>query len=163
MPSLDTPAALRDALRTIAGNLWFSWVPGARALFAQLDAARFAELDRNPSALLADLTDAELAAAATPDLHERTESVLAELRAERDRRTWWDRRGEDEGFGVAYFSTEFGLDESLPIYSGGLGVLAGDHLKSASDLGVPLVAVGLFYREGYFRQYLDGQVWQQER
>jgi starch phosphorylase len=163
MPSLDTPAALRDALRTIAGNLWYSWVPGARALFAELDAARFAELDHNPSALLADLTDAELAAAATPDLLERTESVLAELRAERDRRTWWDRRGEDEGFGVAYFSTEFGLDESLPIYSGGLGVLAGDHLKSASDLGVPLVAVGLFYREGYFRQYLDEKDWQHER
>jgi starch phosphorylase len=163
MPSLDTPPALRDALRAIACNLWFSWMPGARALFAELDAVRFAELDHNPSAVLADLTDAELEAAATPDFLERVQGVLAELQAERGRRTWWERRGEDERFGVAYFSAEFGLDESLPIYSGGLGVLAGDHLKSASDLGVPLVAVGLFYREGYFRQYLDEQDWQQER
>jgi glycogen phosphorylase len=163
MPSLDTPPALRDALRAIACNLWFSWMPGARALFAELDAVRFAELDHNPSAVLADLTDAELEAAATPDFLERVQGVLAELQAERGRRTWWERRGEDERFGVAYFSSEFGLDESLPIYSGGLGVLAGDHLKSASDLGVPLVAVGLFYREGYFRQYLDEQDWQQER
>ena len=105
-------------------------------------------------------TDDELAAAATPEYVERLERVLAELAAERERRTWWQRREEDDAFCVAYFSCEFGLDESLPIYSGGLGVLAGDHLKSASDLGVPLVGVGLFYREGYFRQQLDENDWQ---
>ena len=65
--------------------------------------------------------------------------------------SWWRRTHGDTGFLVAYFSPEFGLSEALPIYSGGLGVLAGDHLKSASDLGVPLVGVGLFYRQGYFR------------
>jgi glycogen phosphorylase len=70
--------------------------------------------------------------------------------------TWWERTHGDPGFLVAYFSPEFGLSEGLPLYSGGLGVLAGDHLKSASDLGVPLVAVGLFYREGYFEQALEG-------
>src|ERR671911_2120132 len=70
--------------------------------------------------------------------------------------SWWSRSHGNEGdFLVAYFCLEFGLDESLPIYSGGLGVLAGDHLKAASDLGVPLVGVGLLYREGYFRQHLD--------
>src|SRR5205085_11514059 len=94
---------------------------------------------------------------------ERAARVQATLAAEAERRTWWQRREEDDAFLVAYFSSEFGLDESLPIYSGGLGVLAGDHLKSASDLGVPLVAVGLFYREGYFRQELDDQDWQTER
>src|SRR5918995_6060370 len=78
--------------------------------------------------------------------------------------SWWSRsHGGEEDFLVAYFCLEFGLDESLPIYSGGLGVLAGDHLKSASDLGVPLVGVGLLYREGYFRQALDESGWQVER
>ena len=70
--------------------------------------------------------------------------------------SWWQRaRGEDDDLLVAYFWTEFAIDERLPVYSGGLGVLAGDHLKSASELGVPLVGVGLFYERGYFRQTLD--------
>ncbi len=162
MHPLDSPASLREALREIAGNLWFSWLADARAVFEELDPARFAALDHNPTALLAEVTDEELAAAA-PRIVERVERVMDELAAERDRRTWWQRRQEDESFGVAYFSCEFGLDESLPIYSGGLGVLAGDHLKSASDLGVPLAAVGLFYRQGYFRQQLDAHDWQRER
>ena len=159
----DNPAAVRDALATVAGNLWFTWLPGARALFEELDPERFAALDHNPTALLAELSDAELAARAGAEFLERVERVLAEFEAEASRRTWWERRGEDDRFCVAYFSCEFGLDESLPIYSGGLGVLAGDHLKSASDLGVPLVAVGLFYRNGYFRQRLDASDWQAER
>jgi glucan phosphorylase len=72
--------------------------------------------------------------------------------------SWWDRRhGREDGFLVAYFCMEFGLDESLPLYSGGLGVLAGDHLKAASELGVPLVGVGPLYRDGYFRQSLDAK------
>jgi glycogen phosphorylase len=153
--SFDHPASLRAALARIAGNLWFSWLPGARALFESLDPDRFAAVGHNPTALLADLSDDELAARATPDVRERLHRVLAELDREEQRRTWWERRNENDLFGVAYFSTEFGLDESLPIYSGGLGVLAGDHLKSASDLGVPVVGVGLFYHEGYFRQQLD--------
>src|SRR5882757_2373582 len=125
MSGIDGTASVRDALREIAGNFWFTWLPGARALIEELDPPPF--------------------------------------EAETRRSTWWERRDEDDRFGVAYFSSEFGLDESLPIYSGGLGVLAGDHLKSASDLGVPLTAVGLFYREGYFRQQLDETGWQVER
>ena len=163
MDSLDSPAAVRETLRTIAGNLWFTWLPGARALFEDLDPKRFAALDHNPTALVAELSDEELARATTPDYLERLARVRAAIDAEVDRRTWWERRGEDGRFGVAYFSAEFGLDGSLPIYSGGLGVLAGDHLKSASDLGVPLVGVGLFYREGYFRQRLTDADWQEER
>src|SRR5437867_4773507 len=78
--------------------------------------------------------------------------------------TWWSQtHGGDSDVLVAYFSMEFGLETRLPIYSGGLGVLAGDHLKAASDLGVPLVGVGLFYRHGYFRQELSVDGWQQER
>jgi starch phosphorylase len=163
MSAFWRPAAVRDALRTIAGNFWFTWLPGARDLVEELDPARFEALDHNPTALLAALSDDELAARATPEYVERLQRVLATLDAETARRTWWDRRDEDDRFGVAYFSCEFGLDESLPIYSGGLGVLAGDHLKSASDLGIPLTAVGLFYREGYFRQQLDDTGWQVER
>jgi starch phosphorylase len=163
MHPLDSPAAVREALRAIAGNLWFTWLPGARALFEDLDAERFAALDHNPTALLAELRDERLATAATADYLERLERVRAAIAAERQRSTWWERRAEDGRFRVAYFSAEFGLDGSLPIYSGGLGVLAGDHLKSASDLGVPLVGVGLFYREGYFRQRLNDADLQEER
>src|SRR5579862_2922608 len=164
MSHFDNPASLRDALQRIAENLWFSWLPGARAVFAELDAGRFADLGDNPTALLAELSDDRLTAAlASADFREHVEQVLSELDAEAARATWWQGRREDDRFSVAYFSTEFGLDESLPIYSGGLGILAGDHLKSASDLGVPLVAVGLFYREGYFRQQLDETDWQGER
>jgi glycogen phosphorylase len=160
MNELDTPAALRDALRELAGNLWFSWIPGAREVFARLDPERFAALDHNPTALLAELSDDTLWERTPRDLLGRARHELA---AERARRTWWARRSEDTGLLVAYFSCEFGLDESLPIYSGGLGVLSGDHLKSASDLGLPLVGVGLFYRNGYFRQHLDESGWQTER
>jgi starch phosphorylase len=163
MNALDNPAALRNALAAVASNLWFTWLPGARTLFEELDPERFAALDHNPIALLAELSDEQLATRADAEYLERVERVLAELEDETQRRTWWERRGEDDRFCVAYFSCEFGLDESLPIYSGGLGVLAGDHLKSASDLGVPLVAVGLFYRNGYFRQLLDATDWQEER
>jgi starch phosphorylase len=160
---LDGPAALRDALRAIASNLAFSWIPGARGLFADLDRERFDALDHNPVALLAERSDDDLARALTPEYAERVERVLEALRFELERPSWWEQRREDERFCIAYFSCEFGLDESLPIYSGGLGVLAGDHLKSASELGVPLTGVGLYYRFGYFRQQLDESGWQTER
>jgi glycogen phosphorylase len=163
MTSIDNPAALREALSAVAGNLSFSWIPGARALFDDLDAKRFVELDHNPTALLAELSDDPLARALTPEYAGRVLHVLGASEAELRGRTWWERRDEDSRFCVAYFSCEFGLDESLPIYSGGLGVLSGDHLKSAHELGIPLVAVGLLYREGYFRQSLDEHGYQLER
>ncbi|HET7567106.1 MAG TPA: alpha-glucan family phosphorylase [Gaiellaceae bacterium] len=159
----DSPAALRRDLEEVAHDLAFSWTPGARSLFADLDPDRFEALDHNPTAFLAELPEEAFAAALERGLGERTAEVRASLERQRTRRTWWDRRNEDERFCVAYFSCEFGLDESLPIYSGGLGVLAGDHLKSASGLGVPLVAVGLMYRRGYFRQSLDENDRQTER
>ena len=160
---IDSPAALREALSAVAGNLSFSWLPDARGVFRDLDAARFGALHHNPTALLAEVSDEDLARALTPGYASRVGTVLAAAAAELEGPTWWERRGEDPGFSVAYFSCEFGLDESLPIYSGGLGVLSGDHLKSASELGVPLAAVGLLYRRGYFHQQIDAEGRQVER
>jgi starch phosphorylase len=148
-------ATLRSALVEVASDFSFSWIAEARLLFADLDPRRFAELHHNPTALVSELTDDDLARALTPDYLERLERVQGRLVRDRGEETWWRDRGGPADFLVAYFSAEFGLDESLPIYSGGLGVLAGDYLKAASELGVPLVGIGLFYRRGYFRQRLD--------
>ena len=146
---------LRAALGEIAGNFSFSWTPGARSLFSDLEQRRFGELGHNPTALLSELTDTDLGRALTPEYALKLGRVQERLAAEAERTTWWDEGERPRDFLVAYFSAEFGLDESLPIYSGGLGILAGDHLKSASELGVPLVGVGLNYFRGYFRQRLD--------
>ena len=148
MSTFDSPASVRDALRTLAGNFWFSWLPGARALVTssiptlrgsrpQPARARCRALQRRARRP----GDAGLPGA-TPA------GARDDSRPRRAADTWWERQREDDRFSVAYFSCEFGLDESLPIYSGGLGVLAGDHLKSASDLGVPLVGVGLLLPRG---------------
>ena len=155
---------VRAALDELAGNFAFSWHPSTRALFERLDRGTWERVERNPRALLAELPDDALARAADdPGFRVALEEARAEVVTELERETWWERQGHDRDFLAAYFSTEFGLDESLAIYSGGLGVLAGDHLKSSSDLGVPLVGVGLLYREGYFRQGLDESGWQVER
>jgi glycogen phosphorylase len=163
MREIHDGASLRAALADIASNFSFSWVPGARALFAELAPERFAALGHNPTALLSELTDEDLGRALATEYAVRIGRVEERLSIVRERRTWWEERGLPDDFLVAYFSTEFGLDESLPIYSGGLGILAGDHLKAASELGVPLVGVGLFYRRGYFRQRLDEDDRQVER
>jgi starch phosphorylase len=155
MQEVHDAATLRETLTEIASNFSFSWTPGARALFADLAPERFAALGHNPTALLSELTDDDLGRALTPEYAVRLGRVQERLAVECERRTWWQEQDMPDDFLAAYFSAEFGLDESLPIYSGGLGILAGDHLKAASELGVPLVAVGLFYRRGYFRQRLD--------
>jgi glycogen phosphorylase len=148
-------ATLRAALLEIASDFSFTWIAEARLLFDALEPRRFAELQHNPTALLSELTDRDLARALTPDYLERLSRVQGRLARDRGAETWWGNRRGSSDLLVAYFSAEFGLDESLPIYSGGLGVLAGDYLKAASELGLPLVAIGLFYRRGYFRQRLD--------
>jgi glycogen phosphorylase len=154
---------LRAALDAIAGNFSFSWTPGARALFAELAPERFAALGHNPKALLSELTDEDLDEALTIEYAQRLGRVQEALDAEARRLTWWGEQELPDDFLVAYFSAEFGLDQSLPVYSGGLGILAGDHLKAASELGVPLVGIGLYYRRGYFRQRLDDGDRQVER
>jgi starch phosphorylase len=148
-------AALRAALLEIAGDFSFTWIAEARLLFAELEPRRFAGVHHNPTALLSELTDEDLARALTSDYLERLARVQRRLARDRGEETWWRSRGGPSDLLVAYFSAEFGLDESLPVYSGGLGVLAGDYLKAASELGIPLVGMGLFYRRGYFQQRLD--------
>jgi starch phosphorylase len=148
-------ASLRSALAEIASDFSFTWIAETRLLFDALDPRRFGELHHNPTALLSELTDDDLGRALTPDYLERLARVQGRLARDRGEETWWRERHRPDDLLVAYFSAEFGLDESLPIYSGGLGVLAGDYLKAASELGLPLVGIGLFYRRGYFRQRLD--------
>jgi starch phosphorylase len=156
---------LRGALDGLARNLAYAWSPRTRALFRELDPVDWHEADHNPIVLLGGITDDRLERAAEDaDYCSRVEAAQAALADELARPAWWDGLGDaPEDFLVAYFSTEFALDESIPIYSGGLGVLAGDHLKSASELNVPLVGIGLYYDRGYFRQWLDDTGWQRER
>jgi starch phosphorylase len=149
-------------LQRIAYNLWWSWEPEAIALFQRLDPELWRLTRHNPLEMLGNLQQATLEVLMAD---EGFMSHLAQVEERLDDylccRTWYDRHG-NPGARIAYFSMEFGLHESLPIYSGGLGILAGDHLKSASDLGLPLVGVGLLYRQGYFRQQLNLEGWQQE-
>jgi starch phosphorylase len=158
-------APLQERLWTLARNLWWSWDHNSSSVFLDLDPARWNELNHNPVALLTELPLAKLEArAAEIMLHSRVNyayrRMLEYLEADR---TWGAKNaGVLRPHPVAYFSAEFGLHESLPVYSGGLGVLAGDHIKSASDLDIPLVGIGLFYGQGYFRQRLDVNGWQRE-
>jgi len=158
-------APLQERLWALARNLWWSWDHNSSSLFLDLDPARWNELNHNPVALLGELPLAKLEArAAELMLHSRVNyayrRMLEYLEADR---TWGAKNaGVLRPHPVAYFSAEFGVHESLPVYSGGLGVLAGDHIKSASDLDIPLVGIGLFYGQGYFRQRLDLAGWQRE-
>ena len=153
------------ALERIAMNLWWTWNPDAIALFRRLDEDLFSTTAHNPVKMLGVIDQDRLEAFADDGgFLAHMDRVDATLYSYMETKTWFsEEHPEGQGTRLAYFSAEFGLHESLPIYSGGLGVLAGDHLKSASDLGIPLVAVGLMYQQGYFRQYLNAEGWQQER
>jgi starch phosphorylase len=163
------PARLQT-LNKLAHNLWYSWNYEAVALFRRIDVHLWDNVDHSPVKMLG---------AVSPDRVQELlddEGFLAQMdRVEQSFQsylnapTWFQETFAQEHpelaekLVIAYFSAEFGIHESVPVYSGGLGVLSGDHLKSASDLGLPLTGVGLMYREGYFRQYLTGDGWQQER
>jgi starch phosphorylase len=161
VPSLPEELA---ALQRIAYNLWWSWDIEAINLFKRLDPELWQETRHNPVEMLGILQQATL------DNLKADEGFMAHLRLVDEKlseylsaKSWFEKViNGDKALHVAYFSMEFGLHESLPVYSGGLGILAGDHLKSASDLGVPLVGVGILYQQGYFRQYLNIEGWQQE-
>ena len=158
-------APLQERLWTLARNLWWSWDHDTVSLFRDLDPLRWQQLNQNPVSLLAEFPLARLEKrAAELVLHSRINYAYRRLQEYLHAdRTWGTRHaGVLRPRPVAYFSAEFGIHESLPVYSGGLGVLAGDHIKSASDLGIPLVGIGLFYGQGYFRQRLDRDGWQQE-
>src|SRR3984957_19827306 len=158
-------APVQERLWALARNLWWSWDHDSVALFRDLDPVPWRQCNHNPISLLAEIPLAGIERrAAELGLHSRINYAyrrqLEYLEADR---TWGARyAGVLRPRPVAYFSAEFGLHESVPIYSGGLGTLAGDHVKSASHLDIPLVVIGLFYGQGYFRQRLDLEGWQPE-
>jgi glycogen phosphorylase len=165
---VDVHPALPERLAwlgEIARNVWSSWSPEAGDLFSRLDPEAWERLSHNPVALLRGLPQEKLdAAAADESFVAMVARVARRLDAYTSEPGWLrSSSAEARDMLVAYFSLEFGLDAGIPLYSGGLGILAGDHLKSASDLGVPLVGVGLLYRSGYFRQTLGPDGGQRER
>ncbi len=151
-------------LEALAHNLRWCWSPNTRDLFAAMDDKLWKSLGQDPVRLLSEISAERLAELAADEgyvgwVRERADDLQNYLTADR----WFQALGDDAPAGIAYFSPEYGITSALPQYSGGLGILAGDHLKSASDLGVPLIAIGLFYRAGYFRQSLSTDGWQQEQ
>ncbi|MCY2992467.1 MAG: alpha-glucan family phosphorylase [Planctomycetota bacterium] len=164
--SEQSAQALYDKCWVLASNLWWTWHPEVHNLFRDLDPIRWRQLDHNPIALLQELGAKRLAErAAEMVLHSRINYHFRRLKeyVENRRETWAaTHAGVLGAMPVAYFSAEFGIHESVPIYSGGLGVLSGDHIKSASGLGVPLVGIGLFYSQGYFKQHLNSDGYQTE-
>ncbi|MCE5278490.1 MAG: alpha-glucan family phosphorylase [Planctomycetaceae bacterium] len=156
---------LIDRLRELGRNLYWTWHPEIVEIFRDLDPPIWRESNHNPALFLSMLPQNLMRVrAADLALEARTAYAFHALQAYmNDSHTWAARHaGVLRARPVAYFSAEFGLHESLPTYAGGLGVLAGDHLKAASDLGLPLVAVGLFYAKGYFNQTIDAGGWQRE-
>ncbi len=161
MPSL--PERIKR-LEELARNVWYAWSPDLIRLFRRLDSECWENCKQNPVQMLAIISQEKLREAA------ESESFVAHLGRVYEafntymaQKKWFETRFPVcKDAHIAYFSCEFGLDVSLPIYSGGLGVLSGDHLKSASDLGIPIVAVGLLYRFGYFTQTLSADGWQNE-
>jgi len=152
-------------LRDLAMNLWFSWNWDIVRLFIRIDSELWEKSYQNPVEMLAYLPQHKLEEVAGDEaflasLDRVYESSQDYIKAKR----WFPEKYPNHAANsIAYFSCEFGIDTGLPIYSGGLGILSGDHLKAASDLGLPLVAIGLLYRYGYFRQFLSADGWQQER
>ena len=152
------------ALGSLANNIHWTWDRQTQALFAQLDPALWESSGHDPLRLIAGITAGRWAElSADPEIVARTDAAADRLAQATTEPRWFQGRAESPLQLVAYFSPEFGLTETLPQYSGGLGILAGDHLKAASDLGLPLVAIGLLYAEGYFRQRLNADGYQEER
>src|SRR5687767_273719 len=152
-------------LERLAWNYWWSWAADGAGIFRDLDSEIWEECEHNPRQLLARTSAYRLAEAATDPVYlERVRRIDASFQSYMASNSHWqhDTGTITPDHPVAYFCAEFGVHTSLPLYSGGLGILAGDHLKSASDLGLPLIAVGLLYRYGYFRQRLRTDGWQEE-
>jgi glycogen phosphorylase len=162
-PQLPEPLA---PLRGLMLNLRWSWHAETLDLFASIDPEGWERAEHDPVALLAEVPPERLASlAADPSFLLRLNNAVDDLRAYTTDPRWYqtDQRLAGAPGAIAYFSPEYGITEALPQYSGGLGILAGDHLKAGSDLGVPLIGVGLLYRHGYFTQALSPEGWQTER
>jgi len=161
LPTL--PDILKD-LDIIARNMFWSWNPEFLELFKRIDCELWSASGHNPVKMLGSVSQAKLdELASNQGFLGQLQRANEKLKSYFEKPTWYENVcSECDNPTIAYFSAEFGIHECLPIYAGGLGILAGDHLKSASDLGVPLVGVGLLYQKGYFRQYLNIDGWQQE-
>lgn len=154
-----------EPLRELAYNLRWTWEHEIIKLFARLDTDLWETCGHNPALMLGMISQQKLQAKANDAgfisqlqrIYQKHQDYM------RNENTWYKRQFKPSNQTIAYFSAEFGLSEAMPIYSGGLGILAGDHIKAASELGLPLVGVGIVYQEGYFRQYLTKDGWQQER
>jgi len=163
---IDLPSPLLP-LEQLSWNYWWSWAPDGLSIFRDLDPQTWEECEHNPRRLFVKTSAYRLAQVATdPHYLQRVASITEKFKSYIERPQLWL---SSEGHSpitterpVAYFCAEYGVHNSLPLYSGGLGILAGDHLKSASDIGLPLVAIGLLYRYGYFRQRLRKDGWQEE-
>jgi starch phosphorylase len=159
-PDLPNPI---HRLPELANDLWWTWNTTAREVFRRLDYSLWRQTAHNPVRMLRSVTPEQLAVLAQdPEFLRVYDAAIEALdRARSARDTWWQRHYNDPG-PIAYLSAEFALHQSLPIYAGGLGVLAGDHCKEASDLGLPLIGVGFMYPQGYFHQHVSAEGWQQE-
>jgi len=156
---------LTAGLNKLARNLWWTWDQEAQDIFQKLSPRGWQNLYHNAVAILSEVSEYELRVRLQDqDFAEHVREVLAAFEAYLSNQSTWGHQhaGVLQSNPVAYFSAEFGFHETLPIAAGGLGVLAGDHTKSASDLGVALVGISLFYREGYFQQAFDSNNWQTE-
>lgn len=154
-----------EPLRTLAYNLWWCWSHEAVSLFRRMDRDLWERVGHNPIQVLGSIPQERLNEIAEDEgFISHLERVVNHSKQYNNATTWFHKAYTDEKEPlIAYFSAEYGINESLPVYSGGLGVLSGDHLKASSDLGIPLVAIGLLYRMGYFKQYLNIDGWQQEK
>ena len=165
MTTLQPPLPERiKRLPELANDLWWTWNTAAREVFRHLDYALWRQTAHNPVRMLRSVSPEQLALFVKNEQHLNTYDAAIEAldRARSAHDTWWQHHYKDEAGPIAYFSAEFALHQSLPIYAGGLGVLAGDHCKEASDLGVPLVGIGFMYPQGYFHQHVSAEGWQQE-
>lgn len=155
---------LAQQLRQLAHNLWWVWNPDAQLIFKELSPLVWERSNHNAIEVFRHISDQELCARLQePDFARIVKHVIAEFTAYMgEKKTWASEYLPQFTQPVAYFSAEYGIHESIPIYSGGLGILSGDHIKSASDLGLPFVGIGLFYRHGYFQQRIGPDGWQQE-
>lgn len=153
-------------LGELAYNLWWIWSPEAQRLFGSIDRTLWDNLNHNPVSFLNKVERAALNAASADRIFlESYDKVMRNFDAYmNEKNTWWNLREEsNKPLQIAYFSFEFGLHESIPVYAGGLGILSGDHLKEASDMGLPLTGLGFYYTEGYFSQKISEDGWQETR
>ncbi len=163
-----TPASkenkLFERLIAMSHNIWWTWNPEAQDIFEELAPQLWRDSHHNAVEVMLGVSESEVRARLYDSAFaKKVRSVLSDFDAYiTEKKTWASKHAKSLKHPVAYFSLEFGLHESLPIYSGGLGILAGDHIKSASDLGIPFIGIGLFYREGYFTQRVGQEGWQQE-